>query len=182
MTDPDLETILRCQAGDASAFGELVLKYQSLLAAMLHRFATSHADLEDLVQDSFVKAWQGLGTWEPRQPFLHWLKRIAVRTALEACRQRKASPLVSMEQVPDLSADERESTPDAAARALEEAKTLLAHLPPEEQVLLTLVHLQGLSMEEAAGYFGWSRAKAKIKAFRARQTLRKLLNRHGYEP
>jgi RNA polymerase sigma-70 factor (ECF subfamily) len=111
---------------------------------------------------------------------VHWLKRIAVRTALESCRRRKASPVVAMEQVPDAAMEEGTS-PDAAARALEEAKALLAHLPPEEQVLLTLVHLHGMSMEEAADHFGWSRAKAKIKAFRARQTLRKLLTRHGYD-
>ena len=176
--DPDLETILRAREGDAEAFGELVTKYQSLPSAMLHRFAPSRADLEDLVQDSFIKAWRALPGWEPRQPFVHWLKRIAARTGLEFCRKRGRSKLTAVEHLPE--------TADSAVRgpgdeALDAAREMLAGLPPDERALLTLVHLEGMSMAEAAEHFGWTRAKAKVKAFRARNLLRKTLKRYGYE-
>jgi|GEM_PF-2110172 len=45
-----------------------------MITAMLHRFAASHADLEDLVQESFIKACKALPSWKPQQPFSHWLK------------------------------------------------------------------------------------------------------------
>jgi RNA polymerase sigma-70 factor (ECF subfamily) len=70
---------------------------------------------------------------------------------------------------------------DRSSEALDEARHLLAGLPAEEQVLLTLVHLNGMSMAEAADHFGWSTGKAKIKAFRARKFLRKTLRNHCYE-
>ena len=177
MADPDLNLALSARDGDTAAFGELVARHQSLLAAMLHRFAKSKPDLEDMVQDSFIKAWNALPGWEPRQPFIHWLKRIAIRTGLEYCRKQKRSPLEFFADAPEASTPEQE---DADHLALEEVRALLAHLPAEDQVVLTLVHLNGLSMEEVASHFSWSRAKAKIKAFRARQSLRKILNRHGY--
>jgi RNA polymerase sigma-70 factor (ECF subfamily) len=177
--DPDLDPILRARSGDTSAFEEIVIKYQPVLAAMLHRFAATPADLEDLVQESFVKAWQALPAWVPEQPFLHWLKRIAARTGLEYCRRRKRQPLVFTDRVPESIA--AEATDDPANAALDEARALLAQLPADEQALLTLVHLHGMSMAEAAEHFGWSRAKAKIKAFRARLALRKILSRHGYD-
>lgn len=181
MTDPDLEQVLRARSGDTEAFGDLVGKYQPLLAAMLHRFAVSHADLEDMVQESFIKAWKALPGWHPDLPFVHWLKRIAVRTGLEYCRKRKRSPLVAMEIIPEPSTVDGDSaSTDPASEALDEARRLLSELPAEEQALLTLVHLNGMTMAEAASHFGWTRAKAKIKAFRARLALRKILTRHGY--
>lgn len=179
MTDPDLELIHRTREGDAEAFGEIVVKYQPSLTAMLHRFAASHADLEDLVQESFIKAWKALPGWQPQQPFSHWLKRIAVRTGLEYYRRRKRSPITQMETPPEAAQGSLgEVSPGAS---LDEARRLLASLPAEERALLTLIHLNGMTMAEAADHFGWSKAKAKIKAFRARHQLRKTLKRHGYD-
>lgn len=177
MADPDLNLALSARAGDADAFGQLVERHQPMLAAILHRFAKSNADLEDMVQDSFIKTWNALPDWEPRQPFVHWLKRIAVRTGLEYCRKQKRSPIEYLEILPESSAPEDQ---DPANAALEEARVLLAKLPADDQALLTLIHLHGMSMEEAASHFGWSRAKAKVKAFRARKSLQKTLSQLGY--
>lgn len=176
MEDPDASLALDARDGDAAAFGDLVSRHQALLAGMLHRFAASTADLEDMVQETFIKAWQALPGWQPDRPFLHWLKRIAVRTGLEYCCKRKRSPVDFLAEIPET---ETPYAADSANHALHEARALLSHLPPDDQALLTLVHLQGLSMEEAGELFGWSRAKTKIKAFRARQSLRKILRRHG---
>lgn len=178
--DPDLECVVLAQNGDADAFDVIVLKHQSLIAAILHRFVKSQSDLEDLVQETFVKAWQALPRWQPDRPFIHWLKRIAVRTGLEHCRRRKRSPLATAIELTEAGPLIAGSADEEARVALDEARTLLAKLPPEDQTLLTLIHLNGLSMEEISGHFGWSRANAKIKAFRARNRLRKLLSRHGY--
>ena len=156
------------------------------MTALLHRFAPARADLEDLVQETFVKAWQALPSWQPQRPFLHWLKRIAVRTGLEFCRRRQRSPLAraipsavdGRDPLEDLPA---EDAAPAASEALAEAQFLLSHLPPEDRTLLTLLHLEQMPLAEIAEHFGWSRINAKVKAFRARQRLKTLLKRHGYE-
>lgn len=178
MTDPDLESIQRARGGDTEAFGSIVEKYQPILAAMLHRFAISHADLEDLVQETFIKGWKALPDWKPQMPFAHWLRRIAVRTGLEYCRKRKRSKVVTMEHLPEIPDAEVRQCPE---EALDTARKLLATLPPDERALLTLIHLNGMSIEEAADHFGWSRTKTKVRAFRARNLLRKRLQRQGYE-
>lgn len=177
MTDPDLDQVQRAIAGDTEAFGELVEKYQPIMAAMLHRFAASQADLEDLVQDSFIKAWKALPRWKPKQPFSHWLKRIGANTGLDYCRRRKRSPITPVAELPET---RETSANDSSNEALDEARQLLAKLPADEGALLTLVYLNGMSMKEAAEHFGWSTGKAKIRAFRARKFLRQTLRNNGY--
>ncbi len=185
--DPDLPLVRRAQTGDMDAFDELVRLHQSMITALLHRFAPTHADLEDLVQDTFVKVWRALPAWHPDKPWRHWLKRVAVNTALEFCRKRRVSPLArSVEpQAEGGSPLEFLAAPESAeergGRALEEAQFLLSLLPPDDRALLTLLHLEQMPLAEIGAHFGWSRIHAKVKAFRARQRLQTLLKKNGYE-
>jgi RNA polymerase sigma-70 factor (ECF subfamily) len=185
--DPDLPLIRQAQAGDKEAFDQIIVRHQSTMTALLHRFAPSQADLEDLVQETFVKAWKGLPAWQPEKPFLHWLKRIAVRCGLEFYRRQKCSP---WSRLVEPRADGRDPLDDLPAttsdadqhrQALGEAQFLLSLLPPEDRALLTLLHLEQMPLAEIAQHFGWSRINAKVKAFRARQRLKAILQRHGYE-
>ncbi|MDZ4288484.1 MAG: RNA polymerase sigma factor [Prosthecobacter sp.] len=187
IADPDLSLIRQAQAGDMEAFDQIVLRHQSTMTALLHRFVHTRADLEDLVQETFVKAWRGLPAWEPEKPFVHWLKRIAVRCGLEFYRRQQRSPLSRLAQptadgrdpLDDLPADTLEA--DQQRGALGEAQFLLSHLQAEDRALLTLLHLEQMPLAEIAQHFGWTRINAKVKAFRARQRLKTLLKRHGYE-
>ena len=185
--DPDLLLIRRAQAGDMEAFDQIVLHHQAAMTALLHRFASTRADLEDLVQQTFVNAWKGLYVWQPDKPFVHWLKRIAVRCGLEFCRRQRHSPLARRAEPSPGGLDPLDALPaDSGAEeqrrdALGEAQFLLSHLPPEDRALLTLLHLEQMPLAEIARHFGWSRINAKVKAFRARQRLKTLLQKHGYE-
>lgn len=181
----DNEIIARIQAGDANAFDMIVTRYQSLVAGLLHRFAVRPADLEDLVQEAFLDIWRGLPGWKPDRPFSHWLKRVTVRAGLEYCRKQKRSPLsraagpeseAALENLPG----ENASQAADFQHSLEEAQFLLAALPAEDQALLTLLYLNEMPLSEIAGHFGWSLANAKIRAFRARNRLKKVLKSHGY--
>lgn len=181
--DEDLPLVQQAQAGVLDAFDALVEKYQSGMTALLHRFAPVRADLEDLVQETFVRAWRGLAEWRPEKPFLHWLKRIAVNVGLEFCRRRERTPfarLAEPDQQPLESIAADTDAGEGARHAAEQAHFILAQLPPEDRALLTLLHLEEMPLAEIAEHFGWSRANAKIKAFRARHRLRTILNRHGY--
>lgn len=154
-----------------------------MITGLLYRFAPDRADLEDLVQDTFVRAWKGLPRWAPHKPFFHWLKRIAVNVGLDFCKRQARKPLGNVADNSDahlarLSTDP--SAEEARRTAVEQAQSLLRHASPEDRTLLTLLYLAEMSMAEVAEHFGWSRANAKIKAYRARKRLKSILEKHEY--
>jgi len=177
-TPSDLALVQASQGGDLEAFNQLVMIHQSAISSVLFRFSSQTADLEDLVQETFIRAWRGLGTWRPDKPFAHWLKRIAVRVGLEFFRKHKRSPMscLASDGHDRLTALSVESLTPAS----DEAAQILSHLPPDQRSLLTLLQLEEMPLAEIAGHLGISLANAKIKAFRARRTLRKILTSHGY--
>ncbi len=183
--DPDLPLVRRAQQGELSAFDEIVGRHQSMITALLYRFCPGRADLEDLVQETFLRAWRHLAQWRAEKPFLHWLKRIAANVGLEFCRKNRRSPLALRAPIAEDADDPlaRLAAPtggEAPPGALAEAQWLLSHLTPEDRALLTLLYLDEMPLAEIAEHFGWSRTNAKVRAFRARAQLRKILHRHGY--
>ncbi|MEM1295994.1 MAG: sigma-70 family RNA polymerase sigma factor [Verrucomicrobiota bacterium] len=183
-SDVDLSLVQKAQAGDLDAFDSLVAKYQPTMTGILYRFAPDRADLEDMVQDTFVRAWKGLPRWTPNQPFVHWLKRIGVNVGLEFCRKRKNSPLGRLVDPEDHPLENLATDPvaeESVRNAVETAQFILAQVPPEDRSLLTLLYLAEMPLAEIADHFGWSRANAKIKAFRARNRLKSILKKHDYK-
>lgn len=183
VSDDDLVHVQAAQAGDLDAFDLLITRHQSTVTAMLHRFASNRADLEDMVQETFVRAWRALPKWRPDKPFLHWLKRIAANIGLEFCRKHQRTPfsrLAPCDETHDpLDQIASEAGPASPHRDLSEAQFILSHLPPDDRALLTHLHLNEMPLAEIAAHFGWSKVKAKVKAFRARQRLKSILTRHG---
>lgn len=182
--DDDLVHVQKAQAGNLDAFDLLITRHQSIVTAILHRFAANRADLEDMVQETFVRAWRALPQWRPDKPFLHWLKRIAANIGLEFCRKHQRTPFSRLaphhENSDPLDQIASESSSFPAQRDLGEVQFILSHLPPEDRALLTLLHLNEMPLTEIAAHFGWSKVKAKVKAFRARQRLKSILTQHGY--
>ena len=82
----------RAREGDTEAFGRLVETHAADLRASLRRFARDPDELEDLVQDSFVRAWEALSSFDPTRPFAPWLVRIGVRLALDRRRAVRVRP------------------------------------------------------------------------------------------
>jgi len=185
--EKDIALVQRIQAGDSSAFNIMVIQYQSLVTGLLYRFSSQPADLEDLVQEAFIKLWRGIPSWKPDRPFVHWLKRVTVRVGLEYCRRQKRSPLAQTLPHQEGETDPLINLPcdsslnnDLARESLEQAQFLLSTLPPDDRALLTLLYLNEMPLNEVADHFGWSKANAKIKAFRARNRLRNTLKQYGY--
>lgn len=182
--DDDLIHVQAAQAGDLDAFDLLITRHQSTVTAMLHRFAMNRADLEDMMQETFVRAWRALPKWRPDKPFLHWLKRIAANIGLEFCRKHQRTPFARLVQPTEDShpLDQIATEGDASSQtqSLAEAQFILSHLSPDDRALLTLLHLDEMPLAEIAAHFGWSKINAKVKAFRARQRLKSILTRHGY--
>ncbi len=185
--DADAPLVARAQAGDARAFDALVVRHQGAIAGLLWRFAGNHADLEDLTQETFVRAYRALPRWTPAAPFAHWLRRVAVNVGRDFCRQRARRPVTQELPAEDhgaaattLAASGRDTAARDAREAAEQVKRLLAHLAPDDRTLLTLHYLEGMPLREIAAHLGWSLPNAKIRALRARLKLQRLLSQQGY--
>jgi len=163
-----------------------VLRHQAAVSRLLWRFVRSQADLDDLVQETFLRMVRGLPGWSARQPFIHWLLRIATNTGRDYFRRQSVRRRWTVEPAgPDDRRPEPEAVDpgaDPAARAAaNEIKSLLAELSPDERTLLTLHHLEGWGLAQIASQFGWTLTATKLRAWRARGHLRSLLQAKGYQ-
>jgi RNA polymerase sigma-70 factor (ECF subfamily) len=148
---------------------------------------------DDLVQTVFMKVFVNLNQYSGRAPFEHWVSRIAVNTCIKALRAEKVRPEIRWA---DLGEDEAQMLdwlattnedlhPDRSLAARDLVEKLLAQLKPQDRLILTLMNLEGRSIEEVRTITGWSSAVIKIRAFRARARLRKtfekLMRREKHE-
>ncbi len=188
MDVPDAELIAAVLQGDESSFEPLVRKYQPRVFATARRYARRESEVEDIVQEVFIKAFQKLSGFRADAPFEHWLMRVAVRTCYDFLRKHqrnRETPLAELTDEEDRWLDSVVSAPsdepgDAeAARALVER--LLSQLPAADRMVITLLDIERRSVKEIADLTGWSISLVKVRAFRARGKMRKILERISRE-
>jgi RNA polymerase sigma-70 factor (ECF subfamily) len=161
--------------GSSDAYARLVNRYQQEIASQVWRYAPRSEAIEDLVHDVFVEAFLSLRSFRGDAPFLHWLRKIAVRVGYrywksEAKRRAQTPVPTDAATVAPTAANHQESA-DAAERVY----SVLERLSPRDRAVITLIHLEERSIAEAADLLGWSQAMVKVQAFRARRKLKKLL-------
>ncbi len=175
---PDEELVRRAQEGDRSAFEELVRRHADRLYGVVIRFCGDATDAEDIVQESFMRAWQSIGRFEARSQFFTWLYRIGLNEAKrKAGRRSREAPVASADDDVDNVADERRTPAGEAERrdvraALERA---VRALPEKYRAPLILRDIEGLTTEEAAAVVGLHEAAFKSRLHRARLVVRKSL-------
>ncbi len=158
-------------AGADEAFAALVRRYRTHVFGIAGRFARNDHELDDICQDIFIKAYRNLGSYRADAPFGHWLSRIAVRTCYDLLRRRRAERgYLPLEGI-DLAAAE---CGDAAA-ARELLDWAMGKLGAEERLVITLLELEEKTVREVAELTGWSESNVKVRAFRARNALKKIL-------
>ncbi len=172
----DEELVAAARSGDDEAFSELVTRHKRRVLITAARFARDEHQMDDLAQEVFVRVFRNLAKFRAEAPFSHWLARITVSACYDFLRkERKVREQVSLDaSVMEL----RDRTIDAAVsagRARELVQWALAKLTPEEQLILTLAELEERPMREIAELTGWSEANVKVRAFRARQNLKRIL-------
>lgn len=160
------------RGGDGAAFRRIIERRQADIARMMWRFSRDRARHAELVQDVFVEAYLGLNGFRGQAPFLHWLRKIAVRVGYAHWRRMEREKHVSLEEAQPVSVDSGEQD---AREAAEQVHAALAKLPPRDRLVLTLLHLEERSIADIAEMTGWSRAMVKVQAWRARNKLKKLL-------
>jgi len=169
------EWVLRAKTGEEEAFVRLAKRYETKVWATASRFARSRPELEDLVQDLFVRVWRGLPSYRSDAPFEHWLMSVAVRGCYDFLRRQRRRREVEMLRDP---LEGREAPDEAAERigrrreASETVALLLARLAPKDQILVTLLELEGRSVRETAALTGLSESNVKVRAHRARKKMK----------
>lgn len=165
--------------GDDAAFACLVGRHKRRVFSLAARFARDTDELDDLCQDVFIKVYEHLSAFRNDAPFEHWLTKIAVRVCHDALRKRRNEKLHT--HLDDL-AMELPDTGGNAEREVRQARQFLKYamsrLSPDEQLIITLLELEEFSMREASAATGWSEANVKVRAFRARQALKKVVEEH----
>ncbi|MDW8336874.1 MAG: RNA polymerase sigma factor RpoE [Tepidimonas sp.] len=189
-SSPDADALLvqRALAGDGRAFELLVVKYQRRVERLIGRLVRDTDLVQDLAQETFVRAWRALPQFRGDAQFYTWLYRIAVNTAKKALQELKRDPIVTMsalqssDEGDETSHPEQEltanmadaETPDAVLASKEIAQAVQAAveaLPSELAQAITLREIDGLSYEEIAQALGCPIGTVRSRIFRAREAI-----------
>ena len=182
VSEEDKRDIRHSLEGDEGAYGRLIGRYEARIAKQMWRFSRDPAKVEDLVQEAFVEAYMSLPKFKGHAPFVHWLGKIATRVGFRHWKQ-KARDHERQEALYQKSLESMPSADDTSpSEAGEYLHLLLAQLPPEDRLVLTLHYFEECDTREIAQRMGWTRSLVKVRAFRARKKLRALLEEAGYGP
>ncbi len=183
MGDREIDQVLveRAQSGDKRAFGLLVEKYQRKLGRLLSRMIRDQAEVEDVVQEAFIKAYRALPNFRNESAFYTWLYRIGINTAknylVAMGRRPRAVPEIEVEDAENFEdGDELRTidTPETELMSKQVAQTVnetVASLPEELRTAITLREIDGLSYEEIATLMNCPIGTVRSRIFRARETI-----------
>ena len=180
MSEREVDQVLveRAQGGDQRAFDQLVSKYQRKLGRLLSRFIRDPAEVEDVAQEAFIKAYRALPSFRGESAFYTWLYRIGINTAKNYLVSQGCRVLTSTE----FDSEEAESFEDASQlRDINTPESLLLSkqigqtvntamdaLPEELRTAIVLREIEGLSYEEIAGIMDCPIGTVRSRTFRAR--------------
>jgi len=180
----DAELIEAVLGGDTASFEPLLKKYQPRVFATARRYARRESEVEDIVQEVFLKAFHKLNSFRGDAPFEHWLMRLAVRTCYDFLRAHQRNREMTFADFTDEETDwldhfaaKPADASENAAAARELVEKVLALLSPAARLVITLLEIEDRSVKEVAALTGWSVPVVKIRAFRARAQMRKCLEK-----
>ena len=181
--DPDIELARLAQAGDARAFEALVVKYQRRIARHVARFIKSADDVEDVVQDVFVRAYRGLASFRGDSQFYSWLYRIASNAALNHLRRASDDVLLGDDAPDERTSEFAPGVSDAAqpdrtlmAEQIADAvQRALAKLQPQLAEALMLFEVDKKSYAEIAEMLHIPIGTVRTRIFRAREFIARRL-------
>jgi len=183
----DAEIVRQILDGYVNAFESLLIRYEELVLKIVKKHVP-YNDVEETTQDVFMRVYKSLSNFKGTSDFKHWLSSITVRTCYDYWRKSYRSREVPMSSLTEKHQKWLEEViSDQSEQSLHEkglqsdARELLdwalRKLSAEDRMVLELMYLEGLSGKEAADLLGWSVANVKVRSFRARKKLQKLLTR-----
>jgi len=175
MTAPtDRDLILRARRGDAEAFGELVTRYQTGVFNVCYRILHERGEAEDLAQESFMRAYDRLNTFDIEREFGPWIRRVAANLCLNHLESQKVTAPLDEERDADES-QKPEAVTEVRERG-EQIREALASLPPHYRLVVELRHYQEMSYDEIAAELRIPLSDVKSHLFRARKLLAEKLH------
>ena len=163
-------------SGHDDAFSELVRRYKQKIFRLAARFFRDNDDLDDICQEAFIKAYENLKKFRGDAPFEHWMTKIAVNVCYDMLRkQSRRRDDVPFDSVAFSIGETQAPGSSSGDEAWHVVKNALAKLRPEDRMVITLLNLEEKSVRETASLTGWSEANVKVRAFRARKELKRIL-------
>lgn len=182
MERTDSELIAAVLKGDVASFEPLIAKYSPRVFATARRYARRDSEVEDIVQEVWMKSFHKLSSFRGDAPFEHWLMRLAVRTCYDFLRGHQRNRETTFTELTDPENDWLDrfvAAPATASEHADAAKQLIARLleqlSPPARLVITLLEIEDRSVKEISALTGWSVPLVKVRAFRARKEMQKLL-------
>jgi RNA polymerase sigma-70 factor (ECF subfamily) len=183
----DTTLVSQASSGDREAFEELVVRYSQKVFGLCFSMLGNHADAEDASQESFLKAYRAISTYNDKASFSTWLYRITSNACIDLARQRSRRPWISMDadveeedgsvafQIPDKSPLQDESL--AEKWSAEKVRSAIGKLPEGFRTVLQLRDIEGLSYQEVAIILDIREGTVKSRLARARAALLAILKK-----
>jgi RNA polymerase sigma-70 factor, ECF subfamily len=183
----EVRWIKDCQAGDREAFANLVGLYQRRIFSLVYHLVRRPDEIEDIVQEIFIKAFSGIRSYNFRSSFRTWLSRIAVNHCYDYLRRSRSSRVRYFWQFGDESERRVEALAESAdpddlpneERVIQAdlVHKLLARAPAEDRTVLVLKEIEDRSVEEIAEVMKLNQSTVKVRLHRARKRMLKDLDR-----
>jgi RNA polymerase sigma-70 factor (ECF subfamily) len=189
------QLVRRAQAGDQSAYEELVRMHQHRILAVIGGILHGNEDVEDIAQRALVKAYLSLKRFDPRSGFGTWLYKIAVNECRDYFRKKKVRRSVYETDLSEHQLRQMEATPDSRedaskgganlGRQVEQSdllNQLLAELDTKDRTMLVMKEVGGFRVEEVGEVLGLNANTVKVRLFRARRRLVEIYRRRLKDP
>ena len=178
----DKQLVTKSQQGDKRAFDMLVMRYQNRLSALINRYCQRSAlDMEDIVQEAFIKAYRGIGNFRGDSAFYTWLCRIGINVAknhlISTARHMRTSEISSSEEIEsnyDSGFTDEVMTAEGnifGDELIDIIQLTISSLPEELRVAVTLREIEGLSYEDISSIMMCPIGTVRSRIFRAREVL-----------
>lgn len=183
----DLQLVTASKNGDQDAFAQLVQRYQRRVFNLVYRMLQQYDEANEITQETFLAAWQGLPGFRGDARFSTWLHRIAYNCCLKQLEQRKRDKAlqVALQAEQALEGSNRDKRADTELDAHDRQALIrehLSHLPAKYRIVLILRHLQDMTYEEMAEILTMPIGTIKTHLFRARNLLKERLQSLDREP
>jgi RNA polymerase sigma-70 factor (ECF subfamily) len=182
----DLDLVARSQAGDTSAFNELVTRYRNRAYAMIYNMVRNEQDAWDLAQDGFLKAWKSINRFRGQSSFYTWLYRILMNVTIDSLRRKQIEggtefdDQIGLQHIAPGAATAPKSELEPAARISDQEirqriDEAIGKLSPEHRTAIVMREIDGLEYTEIAEQMGCSLGTVMSRLFYARKKLQTLL-------
>lgn len=183
MIQIERDIISRCQQGDKEAFRWVVQTYQRMVFSLTLKMMCDEEEAKDMVQETFIRVWQSIRSYDPQKTFSTWIYTIASRLCID--RLKRANRIVALPE--DQLALRRFASENDSQQSLENkewvsiVRTIADGLSDKQRLVFTLCQLEGLPSAEVEQITGLDAKQVKSNLYVARQTIRKQLKKLGYE-